>query len=250
MSPVHSPLFSSALLVEDEPNLMTALQISLGKLEIPTVYATTIAEARVWIEKIQPEFILLDRSLPDGDGLDLCASLRAQNYRGTILILTALSEIEDRVKGLNYGADDYLPKPFSWPELEARIRALARRKTSFNSTAADQSLGSSSVPEHATTPEPPSSLWDTDEKTLRILGPKGWVELTPLEFKLACNLIQKKGTIISRNGLLQEVWGFTLLPKTRTVDHFLGRLRKYFEQNSEDPQHFLTIRGAGYKFQP
>jgi len=228
---MHS-LFSSALLVEDEPNLVTALTVALRKLDIPTVYAPTLAAAKNLIRLKNPEFILLDRSLPDGDGLDLCTSLRQQNYSGTILILTASGQIEDRVDGLNAGADDYLPKPFSWQELEARIRALARRKASF------QPLQNEPV------------LWHSESSRLQILGPKGWVVLTPLEFKLATNLIQKKGEIISRDGLLKEVWGFTLLPKTRTVDHFLGRLRKHFEHNSEEPRHFLTIRGAGYKFQP
>jgi DNA-binding response OmpR family regulator len=228
-----TPLFSLALLVEDEANLATALQVALKKLNIPSHTASTLEEARRLIKELKPEFILLDRTLPDGDGLQLCSSLRENGFSGTILILTASGQIEDRVQGLNKGADDYLPKPFSWEELEARIRALARRKTTF----------------HAVEPAPPS-LWNIDESQLRILGPKGWVNLTPLEFKLAARMIQQQGKIISRSGLLKDVWGFTLLPKTRTVDHFLGRLRKHFEQNPEEPKHFLTIRGAGYRFEP
>jgi DNA-binding response OmpR family regulator len=223
-------IFLSALLVEDEPNLATALQVAMRKLEIPTAYAPTLSAAREYLLNKQPEFILLDRTLPDGDGLELCTALRKTNYRGTILILTASGQIEDRVQGLNSGADDYLPKPFSWEELEARIRALARRKTSF----------------HAIKNAP--LLWELDHSMLRVLGPKGWVELTPLEFKLAARLIQSKDRILTRDDLLKDVWGFTLLPKTRTVDHFLGRLRKHFEENPEEPKHFLTIRGAGYRF--
>jgi DNA-binding response OmpR family regulator len=83
---------------------------------------------------------------------------------------------------------------------------------------------------------------------LRILGPKGWVELTPLEFKLANHLIAAEGAIVSREELLKEVWGFRFLPKTRTTDYFLGRLRKVFERNPDSPKHFLTVRGAGYRF--
>lgn len=232
---MNTPLFSSALLVEDEPNLAIALGVALQKLNIPnTFHAANLTDAKQYLHSHpKPDFILLDRTLPDGDGIELCASLRNENYSGTILILTASGEIFHRVQGLNSGADDYLPKPFSWEELEARIRALARRQSSHRTP---------------TPVSPHPTLWKLDESQLRILGPKGWVELTPLEFKLAACLIQMEGTIVSRNGLLKEVWGFTLLPKTRTVDHFLGRLRKYFEVNPEEPRHFLTIRGAGYKF--
>lgn len=220
--------FESALLVEDEPNLATALQVALRKLGVPTTHASTLASANQALQMKTFEFILLDRALPDGDGLKLCSSLRATGYQGTILILTASGQMEDRVLGLNEGADDYLPKPFSWEELEARVKALARRKPAFKTH---------------------SPLWETDESSLQILGNRGWVRLTPLEFKLASHLIQKAENIVSRSSLLKEVWGFSLLPQTRTVDHFLGRLRKHFEENPEKPKHFLTIRGAGYKFQ-
>jgi DNA-binding response OmpR family regulator len=178
--------------------------------------------------------IVLDRTLPDGDGLSLCKRLRssASTFKGMIMMLTARGETADRISGFNAGADDYLPKPFSWPELEARIRALFRR----------------SGPEAKAAPIA-NQLWTLDEGKLRILGPNGWVTLTPLEFKLACKLIQAHGAIVSREELLKDVWGFTLLPKTRTVDHFLGRLRKYFELNADEPRHFLTVRGAGYRFE-
>ena len=228
-----SSLFSSAVLVEDEPNLTVTLQIALRKLGIPTLCASTVQQGKQLIADHQPEFVLLDRSLPDGDGLEICSWLRAKNSKVVILVLTASGQIQDKVRGLNAGADDYLSKPFSWEELEARIGALARRIQPSKPEAKEAQLG----------------LWQMDEDRLRIFGPKGWVELTPLEFKLAASLIQKQGTIISRNKLLSEVWGFTLMPKTRTVDHFLSRLRKYFEKNPETPEHFLTIRGAGYRFE-
>jgi two-component system, OmpR family, alkaline phosphatase synthesis response regulator PhoP len=223
--------FATALLVEDEPQLASSLEIALAKLQIKTRCASSISEAKKILSKFLPDFILLDRMLPDGDGLDICSWLRARNFTGIILVLTASGHIHDRVIGLNSGADDYLAKPFSWEELEARIGALARRGKSPPSSGQTQ-------------------LWLLDEPSLRIFGKKGWVELTPLEFKLAANLITHPGIIISRDQLLNKVWGFQLLPKTRTVDHFLGRLRKYFEQDPNLPQHFLTIRGAGYKFLP
>jgi two-component system alkaline phosphatase synthesis response regulator PhoP len=230
---VKSASFPDALLVEDELNLATTLKVALAKIGIQVEHVTTIDAANAFLKKSQPSLIVLDRTLPDGDGLSLCQAIRPV-YKGMVLMLTARGDVNDRVSGLNAGADDYLPKPFSWAELEARISALYRRRV-----------------------EPPASqetaIWETDSDRLRILRPSKtggtWVTLTPLEFKLALHLISAKGAIVTREDLLKDVWGFTLLPKTRTVDHFLGRLRKYFEENPEDPQHFLTVRGAGYRFE-
>jgi DNA-binding response OmpR family regulator len=227
--------FRSPLLVEDEANLAIALKIALKKLGMPARHATTIQGARAEIAAQAPDFILLDRNLPDGDGLDLCRDLRESGYAGVILMLTAIGETQEKVRGLDAGADDYLPKPFSWAELEARVRALARRRP-----AAEAPLAASALPE----------TWHLDDSRLRIRGPHGWTELTPLEYKLASKLIGGRGSILSRDELLKDVWGFTLLPKTRTVDHFMGRLRKHFETNPEKPVHFLTVRGAGYRFEP
>jgi two-component system alkaline phosphatase synthesis response regulator PhoP len=225
--------FLTALLVEDELNLAVTLKVALSKLGIQVEHVTTIEDAKKFLAQSKPSLIVLDRTLPDGDGLSLCQSIRAE-FRGMILMLTARGEVKDRVLGLNSGADDYLPKPFSWAELEARISALFRRSSAFN-------------------PPKEDAIWSIDPDRLRILKPatdaKIWVTLTPLEFKLASHLITAKGAIVTREDLLKDVWGFTLLPKTRTVDHFLGRLRKYFEENPEDPKHFLTVRGAGYRFE-
>lgn len=228
-------LFQSALLVEDDVNLAVSIRIALRKLGVPAQHVTTLGDARARLKAGGIDFVLLDRNLPDGDGLSLCAQLRDRSFKGAILMLTAAGSVQDRVKGLTLGADDYLPKPFSWQELEARIRTLARRREGFAASTPDQK-------------EAEIPLWLLDEGRLRVFGPKGWVTLTPLEFKLATRLICAGGDIVSRDDLLKNVWGFTLLPKTRTVDHFLGRLRKLFEASPEQPQHFLTVRGAGYRF--
>jgi two-component system alkaline phosphatase synthesis response regulator PhoP len=234
-------LFKKALLVEDEANLARALRIALKKLGIQSLHASTLAEANLVLEQQaqEVELVLLDRALPDGDGIDLCRVLRSHGFRGAILMLTARAETPDRVEGLVAGADDYLSKPFSWEELGARLIALSRRLAGGSASEASQKA-IALVPDR---------LWDCDMDRLRVRGPSGWVELTPLEFKLASHLISAQGAIVSRDDLLKEVWGFTLLPKTRTVDHFLGRLRKHFEENPEEPKHFLTVRGAGYRFE-
>ena len=225
--------FSRVLLVEDEASLAATLKIALARLKIPEIrHATTLAGARALLDHHPSDLLILDRNLPDGDGLELCAQLRTDGYRGTILCLTAKGELSDRIAGLDSGADDYLPKPFHWEELAARVRALSRRRD----------------PEAAKAATETPALWKVDSARLKILGPKGWVELTPLEFKLALHLIQAAGAIVSREELLKEVWGFRFLPKTRTTDYFLGRLRKYFEKNPDEPKHFLTVRGAGYRF--
>lgn len=225
--------FQRALLVEDETALAAALKIALGRLKIPEIlHSTTLADARATLEGKPCDLLILDRNLPDGDGLELCGELRKDGYRGSILCLTAKGEPDDRIAGLDSGADDYLPKPFHWEELAARLRALSRRRD----------------PEATRAITEPKKLWKLDPARLRILGPKGWVELTPLEYKLATHLIQANGAIVSREELLKEVWGFRFLPKTRTTDYFLGRLRKYFEKNPDEPRYFLTVRGAGYRF--
>lgn len=220
--------FRRILLVEDELNLAIPLRIALQRLSSVCDHATTLEDARTRIAQVSPDLIVLDRALPDGDGLDLCAELRASEHPSLVLVLTAIGDVDARVDGLNAGADDYLAKPFSWQELEARVRALARRKPG--------SAGS-------------ETAWEIDDSRLRIRGPRGWTDLTPLEFRLALRLMSADGAIVTREALLKDVWGFTLLPKTRTVDHFLGRLRKAFERDPEEPRHFLTVRGAGYRFE-
>jgi two-component system alkaline phosphatase synthesis response regulator PhoP len=244
---MKQPSFLNALLVEDELNLATTLQVALGKIGIEVTHVTTISAANDALKSFSPALILLDRTLPDGDGLSLCEDIRP-TYNGMILMLTARGEVNDRVSGLNAGADDYLPKPFSWAELEARISALYRRSS--------QAAPTHQPSARQTDTNDPDALvfWKIDSDRLRILRPSGtgeasWVTLTPLEFKLASHLISAGGAIVTREDLLKDVWGFTLLPKTRTVDHFLGRLRKYFEENPEEPKHFLTVRGAGYRFE-
>jgi DNA-binding response OmpR family regulator len=230
---MSTEFFHSALLVEDERNLATALKIALKQLGIPSRHVPTLAAAREELRESPAELLVLDRALPDGDGVTLCEELREGGYEGTILMLTAAAQTHERVHGLNSGADDYLGKPFSWDELAARVRALARRKRTL-----------------ALHPVKSETLWSLDTDRLRILGPNGWTVLTPLEFKLASRLISARGAIVTRDHLLKDVWGFNFLPKTRTVDHFLGRLRKRFEKNLDEPRHFITVRGAGYRFTP
>ncbi len=221
----------SILLVEDEAILADTLLFSMQKLGYECRWAKTLKEARALISKARPELMVLDRQLPDGDGLELLQ----KKDRGTamVLILSSKSSVQERVKGLSAGADDYLPKPFSFPELAARLEALERRRP---------------VKTAQTEKTPSESLWELNSEQMNLLTPQGWVSLTPLEFKFMKYLKEREGTIVSKERLLKEVWGFSFLPKTRTVDYLINQLRKRIEPEPDQPQHLLTIRGAGVKF--
>ncbi len=229
---MKNPLnFLRALLVEDEDHLRATLTAALDRLKVPVEVAETATKAReLFFDDPQAyDLIFLDRMLPDGEGLDLCRAFRQHGSSAVIIILSARGSVDERVDGLKAGADDYLPKPFSLEELTAKLHAYSRR-----------------LP--ATKEDDPDVHWTMKDGDFRILAPKGWVQLTKLEYRLATYLIKREKTVISREELLKNVWGFQLLPKTRTADLFMSRLRKHLEIDPENPQHFHTIRGVGYRF--
>ncbi|NCN42718.1 response regulator transcription factor [bacterium] len=231
--------FQKVLLVEDERHLATAIKVALEKLNLSVDHCTTLEEAQEKLITTEYDLCLLDRMLPDGDGIDLCQEIKATSNAPMILILSAKGEVEDRIEGLDEGADDYLPKPFSYQELEARIKALQRRFTKATILPFRPKSGAESIP-----------LWSNDPKNLRVFGHKGWVELTQLEHKLLTKFLEHPGSALSRDALLKDVWGFQWLPKTRTVDFFMSRIRRSFELDPEKPKHFITVRGVGYRFEP
>lgn len=236
---VKSPAFRFALLVEDEVSLGLAMGEALKRIGIEFVLAQSLQDARNLFRQHgqNVDLVLLDRKLPDGEGVLFCEELRAKGFSGGVIILSAFGEIEDRVFGLERGADDYLPKPFSWQELEARLVALARRLS-----RAPRDTGPTSLS--------PSNLWEIKRDQQQVFGQKGWVKLTPIEFKFCEKLMTNPGRILTREELLKEVWGYQWLPKTRTVDFFLGRLRKILEIDPDNPKHFTTVRGVGVRFDP
>jgi two-component system OmpR family response regulator len=235
----QAPIFRDVLVVEDEPPLAAALAVALKHLGLPARFVTTLQGARDALVERTPDLLLLDRMLPDGDGISLCQEIleKRSGVFPIVVILSALGETPERIHGLDAGADDYLAKPFSVDELHARLRALARRHTA----TAKKENGVS---------DENAALWARDPNKLKVLGPKGWVGVTQLEFKLLETFLSQPGQVISRDDLLKHVWGFQWLPKTRTVDFFIGRVRKNFELNPDDPQHFRTVRGVGYRFDP
>ncbi|MBC7396986.1 MAG: response regulator transcription factor, partial [Bdellovibrionales bacterium] len=192
------------------------------------VWVKTLRDAKQRLDKEEYDAAVVDWNLPDGEGLALLKHPKRNALM--VLVLSSKASVTERVEGLTRGADDYLPKPFSFHELEARLLALLRRAPAKE--------------------ELKKTLWLMDERMLSVEAPTGKVELTPLEFKFLKYLVERKDMIISKDRLLRDVWGFTLLPKTRTVDYVITQLRKRIEMDPETPGHLLTVRGAGVKFIP
>ena len=219
---------SRLLLLEDEVSLGDTIRLSLIKMGFECDWVKTLREAREKLNHESYVLMILDRNLPDGEGTQL---LRHPRRKGVMaLILSSKSGVDERVEGLRKGADDYLPKPFSFKELEARIHALIRRRPNLPEKSANE-------------------LWKLNEDLLSIECETGEVVLTPLEFKFMKYMIERKGAIVSKDRLLRDVWGFSFLPKTRTIDYLITQLRKRIELDPEHPKHLLTVRGAGVKFE-
>jgi DNA-binding response OmpR family regulator len=218
------------MLVEDELILGDTIKLSLQKMNFECVWVKTLKDARATLKDENFELMVLDWNLPDGEGVELLSHPKRKYMMA--VILSSKSSVQERVEGLKRGADDYLPKPFSFHELEARIHALLRRRPEVEYEA-EKDFG-----------------WSLDESTLELACPQGTFELTPLEFKFMNYLIERKGQVVSKDRLLRDVWGFRLLPKTRTVDYLITQMRKRIEPKIDEPKHLLTIRGAGVKFVP
>ncbi len=215
----------SVLLIEDEEGIATFVSAYLERDGYRVAWAATEAEALTAFEREQPQLIVLDIGLPDGDGFELCRRLRAGSAV-PIIMLTARDEEVDRVAGLELGADDYITKPFSPRELLARIKAVLRR-TDPAATAGTLILGDVAL--------------RADAHEVRVAGRT--VELRPREFGLLAHLIENKGLVVSREQLLEKVWGLAYPAGTRTVDVHVAQLRSKLAR----PDLIQTIRSVGYK---
>jgi two-component system alkaline phosphatase synthesis response regulator PhoP len=184
----------------------------------------------------QFDAILLDVMLPRGNGFDVCRTLRQRGIDTPILMLTARGQVIDRVVGLKLGADDYLVKPFEMAELLARVEALLRRSTR-------QGAGGSPGAETFRFGDV-----SVDFRRTEVTRNGETLELSAREFKLLRYFIEHRGATLSRDELLNEVWGYNSMPSTRTVDVHVAWLRQKLEDNPRHPQYILTIHGLGYKF--
>ncbi len=232
---------ATVLVVEDETHLAAGLKLNLELDGYRVVVARSIREAGAQLLQATPiDLVLLDVMLPDGDGYSFCRQLRETGHYMPVIMLTARSAAEDRVLGLDSGADDYMPKPFELPELLARVRSALRRSGWQQADApADRPLGMLRFGE---------AVIDFDTHQATAFGKP--LRLTQLEFDLVRYFSQHPGRVLSREELLERVWKLRNAPNTRSVDNFIARLRKLFEREPDKPVHFVSHRGAGYRFVP
>jgi two-component system, OmpR family, alkaline phosphatase synthesis response regulator PhoP len=222
------------LLVEDEPGLVLTLTDRLTAEGYAVTSAGDGDEAIAEGTRAPYDVIVLDVMLPGRDGFDVCRTLRERGVRTPILMLTARGQLVDRVVGLKLGADDYLVKPFEMAELLARLEALLRRAAMPARTAGAERYRFGDV--------------QVDFRRVDVTRSGVPVELSALEFKLLRYFVEHRGATLSRDELLNEVWGYDAMPSTRTVDVHIAWLRQKLEDNPRHPQFILTVHGLGYKF--
>jgi two-component system, OmpR family, alkaline phosphatase synthesis response regulator PhoP len=223
------------LLVEDEESLRDTLALNLEDEGYEVVCAESGMDALRLYRSQRIHLVILDIMLPGMSGLEVCTAIRLENPDLPILMLTARDSPEDRIEGLRTGASDYLGKPFRLEELLLRMSNLLRRQEG---------------PEH---PEPEIAsvrFGDNviDFQAFRAQTPRGEVELTRKEWALLRLLVERQGEVVSRQQILQIVWGYDVMPSTRTMDNFILNFRKYFEEDPRNPRFFQAIRGVGYRF--
>ena len=229
---------TKVLIVEDDPHILLGLEEVLKSDGFDVAVCNRGDQAIEAVRKQRPALIVLDVMLPGLSGYDICKQLRAKKVATPILMLTAKGQEIDKVVGLDLGADDYVTKPFGVRELLARIHALLRR-----TAAAPSPEASAQAPFQIG----PATI---DPKTFQLKRGKTVEELTPKELKLLQLFAAHPGEVLSRDRLLNEVWGYNYYGTTRTLDQVIVQLRKKLGDNGDDPKHLLTVHGVGYKLAP
>jgi two-component system, OmpR family, alkaline phosphatase synthesis response regulator PhoP len=227
---------STILLVEDEENLHEALKLNL---ELEGYLVVSALDGMQAIKASQNQYfdlMILDIMLPEIDGIEVLETIRVQNNNVPVLILSAKNTSADRVLGLKKGADDYLTKPFNLEELLLRVQKLIEKNKKLldKETIGDvYKFGKNSV----------------DFKAQEALNKNGeYIQLSKKEAMLLKLLFENKNEVVPREKILQTVWGYNVYPTTRTIDNFILNFRKYFEEDSRNPEYFHSVRGVGYKY--
>jgi len=223
------------LLVEDEKHLMDMVTLNL---DIEGFDVTGVGDGKIALDTFfsqRFDLVILDVMLPEIDGFQVCQNIRLKNKSVPILILSAKSSSGDRVEGLKLGADDYLAKPFNLEELLLRVNNLIKRSdVSGDELNTDvYRIG-------------PNRIHFLNYEIVNDEGSK--TPLSKREAMLLKLLIEKKNQAVTREHILEQVWGYDVYPSTRTIDNFILAFRKYFEKDPKNPKHFISVRGVGYKF--
>ena len=227
---------ASVLVAEDEESLREALKLNL---ELEGYEVTTVDNGPAVIKTVKNEYfdlIVLDIMLPDMDGITVCETIRMQHNDVPILFLSARNSSADRVEGLKKGGDDYLTKPFNLEELLLRVDKLVTKNKRLKEP---QTMGDTYEFAGCKIDFAAHECIDKNKHTQ---------ELSKKEAALLKLLVEHEGEVVSREQILQIVWGYNVYPTTRTIDNFILNFRKFFEKDSRNPTHFHSIRGIGYKF--
>jgi len=220
------------LIVEDEPDMVLGLK---DNFEYEGYDVLVARDGREGLDRAladRPDLILLDIMLPKMSGLDVCRALRSNGVDTPVIMLTARGQEIDKVVGLETGADDYVTKPFSIKELLARVRAHLRRATRQVADIESYAFGDTSL----------------NFKKHEAKRGEEFIELSPREFELLKYFIQHRGETITRDQLLDDVWGYDNYPFTRTVDNHIAKLRQKIETTPAEPKYVITVHRVGYKF--
>lgn len=223
------------LLVEDEEHIAQGLVFNLEMEGYKVTHVETGEEAMAALARESFNLVVLDLMLPDSYGIDICRQMREVSAQLPILILTALGEDQHRINGLQAGADDYLAKPFNLDEFLLRVKGMLKRSSWYQAEidkAVPYVFGGNTV----------------DLRNLHATTCQGEIQLTELEGRMLEIFFANEGETLTRAELLKLVWGMTEDTETRTLDNFIVRLRKYFEDDPTEPKYFLTVRGRGYRF--
>ena len=222
------------LVIEDEVNILRGLKDNLTFEGYDVITETNGHKGLQLALEKSPDLLLLDLMLPGLNGYDICRKVKQQKPEIPIIMLTARGQEVDKIVGLDLGADDYVTKPFSVPELMARIRAVLRRYQKEGKEIDDYSFGDVTL--------------DFKKYEATVAGKK--VKLTAREFEIMKYFINQSNEVVHRHDLLDEIWGYETFPTTRTIDNYILNLRKKFEKDPTNPRYILSVHGVGYKFSP
>jgi two-component system alkaline phosphatase synthesis response regulator PhoP len=220
------------LIIEDDPAISRGLVDALKEEHFEVVAEEDGEKGFKFAQNENIALIILDLMLPSKNGIEICTDLRKKGINTPILMLTSKKEEMDKVLGLEVGADDYLTKPFSIRELLARIKALLRRKQEIVRDVEEYTFGSVQI----------------DFKKHTASKKNKSIDLSTTEFKILKYFIEHEGEVVTRDNLLDKVWGYDVFPTSRTVDNYILSIRKQIEDNPSEPKHLVTVPKAGYKF--